>query len=265
MSTRFVGAAPGNGGVGRLEQVLRAGLALGNPEEGGRNVRQRTDTGPSTLEFDVTIAVAKWGLLAEFEDDPMKMRAEYGVSTNTRWKRTCETPWREMRSVKYKRLRGTLESIVADAQHEIMRDDIIDHVVDYNALYDNLYDVLSKEPTQLSKHRKRILNFPTSLEAFLCIRNAIKPRESGVTRFLVQRTYGSTCTEERNEKLMRMKLRMDQVVEALENGQWHTQGSVQGSMELHIRNLETEVDTLEDEERVEDSPQPTIGGQRPAF
>lgn len=247
--------------VSRLQQVLRAGLTLGmDGGAEGRNLRQRTAAGPSTPEFAVTIAVPKMGLLAE--GDP-QLRTEYGVSTDVRWTRTPQTLWREMASVEYTRLpkhdETSLSGIVSLAKDAMMHE----YRDDYIALYDRLEGALQEEPARLRGHRDVIIAQRESLEAFLCLRSAIKPREGGNPRFLAIPADNDTGTEAQNEKMLHMYLLMGEVVKALENGTWHSQGTVQGDMAQHIRKLEAEIDPLENEQDAAAAAQRRMAPQQP--
>lgn len=278
MSTRVAGGPPRRDVVSRLEQVLRAGLAVsaGSADSAGsaghdeddeddaneRNVRQRNDTDASAPGFAVTVVVAKIGLLAG--SDP-QLRAEFGVSTNTRWQRTPETPWREMARVEYPRLPAydetTLDGVVSLAKDAIMHE----YSNDYIALHDRLEGTLRLEPLRVPMHRDVIIARRESLEAFLCLRSAIKPRENGIPRFLAIPADNGTGTEGQNEKLLHMYLLMGEVVKALENGRWHSQGTVQVSMAHHILDLEAEIDPLkEEEEDALEAEQFQMGGQQPS-
>lgn len=234
--------------VSRLQHVLRAGLARdGRHDDGneGRNVRQCTATGPSTREFAVRIAIPEMVLLAKGNPE---LRAAFGVSTDLRWKRTPDTLWREMASVEYARLpkhgETSLTGVVSLAKDAIMHE----YRNHYIALHDRLEGTLRLEPERVPMHRDVIIAQRESLEAFLCLRSAIKPRENGIPRFLAIPFDNGSGTDEQNEKILHMYLLMGEVVKALENGIWESQGTVQGDMAEHIRKLEAEVDPLKKEQ-----------------
>lgn len=263
MSTRFGEVPRGRDIVSRLEQVLRAGLTIAGRDDDERNVRQRADAGPSPVEFAVTVAFAKIGSLAE--GNP-QLRVAYGVSTNLRWGRTLQEPWREIATVTYDRLPARLETslgaIVSLAKDAIM----YEYRNDYIALHARLESALLSEPTRLPQHRDVIIAQPESLEAFLCLRNAIKRPANGSPRFLAIPADNGSGTAEQNEKLLHMYLLMGEVVTALVNGRWHSQGTVPVSMAEHILTLQVELglDTADTADAV-DGPPIQMGGQRPDY